>query len=165
MTQEQANHILQIEQLPSQMAQFLQLLDVFQQTLLSESQALKSNLTDQLATTLLTKEKLAEDISLLTQSIEALLKTKQLSLSVLLSTQLPSNLPLSIQQDIQRLITLSNQCHDLNQANGISIQILNKINQHALNIISGQESPNIKLYDASGETQPPESIKKPLGKA
>ncbi|VAW48560.1 hypothetical protein MNBD_GAMMA04-1372 [hydrothermal vent metagenome] len=165
MTQEQANRIQTIEQLPSQMAQFLQLLDAFQQTLLSESEALKSNLTNQLATTLLTKEKLAKDISLLTQSIEARLKTKQLTLSVLLSTQLPSNLPLSMQQDIQHIITLSNQCHDLNQANGISIQILNNINQHALNTISGQEAPNIKLYSASGETQTPESIKKTLGKA
>ncbi|MCF6298361.1 MAG: flagellar protein FlgN [Thiomicrorhabdus sp.] len=165
MTQDQANRIQKIEQLPSQIAQFLQLLETFHETLLSESQALKSNNTDQLSTTILVKSELTEKISLLTQSIENQLKTQQLSLSALLSSTLPSNLPQAMQQNIQRLILLSNQCHDLNQANGISIQILNNINQQTIKIISGQEPPNVKLYGATGETQTSASAKNPLGKA
>ena len=165
MTQDQARQVLKIEPLPSQIAQFLTLLEAFQSILQSESHALKSNHTDQLATTLSVKSELTEKISLLTQAIEKQLDTQSLTLSTLLSAKLPSNLPQSLQQNIQHLITLSNQCHDLNQANGISIQILNNINQHTLKILSGQESSNVKLYSASGETQTSESTKTPIGKA
>jgi flagellar biosynthesis/type III secretory pathway chaperone len=165
MTPKQASAIQQIERLPSQITQFLQLLESFLETLLAESEALRSNHTDQLSTTLSVKNALAEEISLLTQTIEKQLNTQKLTLSVLLSSKPPSNLPLAMQQDIQCLITLSNQCHDLNQANGISIQVLNNINQHTLKILSGQESPNIKLYSARGETQTTQPSKNPLGKA
>jgi len=165
MTPEQAHSIQQIKQLPSQIAKFIQLLESFQEALLSESQALKSNQTELISTTSHIKSQLAEEVSLLTLSIENQLNSKQLTLSLLLSTELPSTIPLAIQKNIQRLITLSNQCHDLNQANGISIKILNNINQHSLKILSGQESPSIKLYGASGETQTTDSTKSPLGKA
>lgn len=165
MTQDQANSIQKIEELPSQIAQFLQLLESFKEALLSESQALKSNNTEQLSTTLSVKNELSEKISQLTQAIEQQLNTQQLTLSVLLSPEISPDLPQTMQQNIQRLILLSNQCHDLNQANGISIQILNNINQHTLKILSGQESPNIKLYGARGKTQATKPTKNPLGKA
>jgi len=165
MTPKQANAIQQIELLPSQIAQFVQQLESFLETLQSESQALKSDQPDQLSSILSIKSVLAEEISRLTQTIEKQLNTQKLTLPDLLSSKRPSNLPQAMQHNIQQLITLSNQCHDLNQANGISIQVLNNINRHTLKILSGQEFSNVKLYGATGETQTSASTKNPLGKA
>ena len=158
--------IRHIEQLPSQIAQFLSLLEHFYNTLLSESQALKSNDSEQISNILPEKNQLSEEISQLTQTLESQLTRQQLTLASLFDSTLSSNLPQPLQQNIERIVTLSNQCHDLNQSNGISIQILKNLNQHTLNLISGKEPSNVKLYSAKGEAKSSGSTpQKPLGKA
>lgn len=155
-----------IEQLPSHIVQFLSLLERFYNALLSESQALKTNNSEQLSNILPSKNQLSEEISQLTQTIELLLKTQQLSLTNLFNLPPPSKLPQPLQQNIERIVALSNQCHDLNQSNGISIKILKDLNQHTLNLISGKEASNVKLYSAKGEAKSSDSVhQKPLGKA
>lgn len=160
-----ANSLQNIEPLTSQMVQFLSVLETFYKTLLSESQALKNNNTDQITDLLSIKRSLSEEISSLTQQIESFLSTQNLTLSTLFKPDFSSTLPKPLQKNIQQVIDLSNQCHDLNQSNGISIQILSNINQHTLNLISGKESPNIKLYGSTGETKTSNTSKAPLGKA
>ncbi len=155
-----------IEQLPSHIVQFLSLLERFYNTLLSESKALKINDSEQLSSVLPSKNQLSEDISQLTQTIESLLRTQNLSLAHLFDLSPSSKLSQPLQQNIERIVTLSNQCHDLNQSNGISIQILKNLNQHTLNLISGKEPSNVKLYSAKGEASSSDSThQKPLGKA
>lgn len=160
------NSIENIEQLPSHIVQFLSLLERFYNVLLSESQSLKTNNSEKLSSLLPSKSQLSEEISQLTQIIESLLKTQQLSLSHLFNLPPSSKLPHPLQQNIERIVALSNQCHDLNQSNGISIQILKNLNQHTLNLISGKEPSNVKLYSAKGEAKSSDSLhQKPLGKA
>lgn len=70
----------------------------------------------------------------------------------------------SLQQKLDKIRILSVSCHDLNQANGISIQILNNMNDYTLNLITGHD-PNTKLYGSKGETQKPKKTGNTLGKA
>ena len=159
-------NILQIEQLPSHIVQFLALLEDFHNVLLSETQALKSNNSDQLSKLLPSKSQLSEDIAQRTKTLESLLNTQQLTLTNLFDSTLSENIPKPLQHNIEQIITLSNQCHDLNQSNGISIQILSNLNQHTLNLVSGKEPSNVKLYSAKGETKSSgQTAQKPLGKA
>jgi len=154
-----------IEQLTSQIAQLVRLLESFHETLLAESLALKSNNTDQITEVLPVKQQRSNDLTALTQKIDSELLSEQLSLSKLFSEELSTGLPDTLQKNIHQAIKLSELCHDLNQSNGISIQILGNINQHTIDLISGKGQSDVKLYGSSGEAQPSKSSKKTLGKA
>lgn len=64
---------------------------------------------------------------------------------------------LGVQMPIQKsfidLITLINECHDLNLVNGIIVQTLSNMNQVSLNILTGQTSSSGQIYSATGERQ------------
>jgi len=156
---------LNIEQLTSQTAQLVGLLETFLDTLQSESSALKSNNPDDINQILPIKEKLSEEVGQVTVQIEKSLSPHDLSLSELLSIERPFKLAPASEKNIQTIIELSQKCNDLNTANGIAIQILNNINQQTIQIISGQEQSNVKLYDAKGESSASGKNKQTLGKA
>ncbi|VAW46766.1 hypothetical protein MNBD_GAMMA03-1642 [hydrothermal vent metagenome] len=167
MTQRMANSnsIQQIEQFTSQIVQFLTLLETFYQTLSSETQALKTNNTEKISEIIPVKHQLSEQLSQKTQAIESLLQAETLTLATVFTPEFSSQLSSSLRAHIQKVIELSTQCQNLNQSNGISIQILSNINQHAINLVSGKETSNVKLYSASGETHRSTNTNPPIGKA
>lgn len=154
-----------IEQLTSQIAQLIRLLENFHEALLAESLALKSNITDQISEVLPVKQQCSNELTLLTQEIDSQLLSEQLSLSKLFSTDFSARLPETLQKQILQAKKRSERCHDLNQSNGISIQILSNINRHTIDLISGKEQAGVKLYSATGETQASKTSNKTLGKA
>lgn len=70
-----------------------------------------------------------------------------------LQDEIFSNLSTPLQKTFTDLIQLTNECHDLNQANGMTVQTLNNLNQAALDILTGQTAPSSQIYGASGERQ------------
>jgi flagellar biosynthesis/type III secretory pathway chaperone len=153
------------QQLTSLVADLTHLLETFLDALQAESEALKKNHSEQLSLTSSTKESKLEAIATSTNLLESNLKAYQLTLSDLFEADLSSKLPQPLQQDIKRLAQLSNNCQDLNQANGMAIQILSNINSHAINLISGKEPSGVKLYGSSGISNTSSKTKKSLGKA
>ncbi len=152
--------------LASQSLELLSSLEKFQATLHSEAQALKATShSEQLTSILESKTQLSEEITQLFQAFDTQLIKHQLSFSELLKDNIPPSIPSSITNTLQSIIQLSQQCHDLNQSNGISIQILKHLNQYTLNLISGHESPPVTLYSAKGKTQSSTTTPPPLGKA
>lgn len=160
--------------LTSLVADLTRLLEGFLVALQNESAALKKNDSTQLTAVLVSKQTLSEEIELLTPKLESGLKAHNLSLKTLAELQAdatPSKssklakLPEALQHDLQALAIISEQCQDLNQANGMAIQMLNNINQHALNLISGKSDPKVQLYGASGATTATSNTKTSLGKA
>ncbi len=164
MTQ-QLNDTQTIEQLSSHIVQFLNLLKRFHNALLSEAAALKSNQTDQLSDAASLKNTLSNDLSQKTHTINTLLKTQNLTLETLFSPDNFNALPAPLNETIPQVLELTQACHDLNQSNGISIQVLSNINQYTLNLLSGKEQENINLYGSSGEQQASQKSKRTLGKA
>lgn len=152
------------EQLTSLIAQLIQLLNQFYKTLQLESAALKANSAEETSNLLPTKQQQSTDIAEVTQSLESALQEHNLTLSELFSSDRASKLPPEMQNDIQEIADLSTKCHDLNQANGMSIQILSNINQHVIDLLSGKPKPDVKLYGSSGETEHSKA-KNSLGKA
>lgn len=153
------------QQLTSLVAELTHLLENFYNALKTESEALKKNNPEQLVLTSTTKQEQSEEIATLTAELESHLKASKLTLASLLELNVSTTLPVALQKAIQKLIAISDQCQDLNQANGMAIQILSNINKHALNLISGKTEPNVQLYGSSGITTASSNIKKSLGKA
>lgn len=69
-----------------------------------------------------------------------------------------------LQQQVNRMVELIEDCHALNAANGIAIRILSNINQTSLQILSGHSGEKVDLYSASGERTTAKSHSS-LGKA
>jgi flagellar biosynthesis/type III secretory pathway chaperone len=59
----------------------------------------------------------------------------------------------NLQKTFHQLIELTNECHDMNLANGMTVQTLSNINQASLNILTGQNPASSQIYGASGERQ------------
>lgn len=76
-----------------------------------------------------------------------------MSLTELLNSPELATLPANLQHKIQSVMVIIQTCFDLNTSNGMSIQILNTLNQHTLDLISGKAATKINLYDASGESK------------
>lgn len=161
----QTDQIQNEQQLTSLVAKLTQLFESFYTALQTESKALKKNNSEQLLLTSASKQEKSADIATLTTELESTLKASKLSLADLFELDVASTLPKTLQQAAQKLVTISNQCQDLNQANGMTIQILSNINKHTLNLISGKTQPNVQLYGSSGVTTASSNSKKSLGKA
>jgi flagellar biosynthesis/type III secretory pathway chaperone len=87
------------------------------------------------------------------------------SVTELLNSDLFTTFPAPLQQQIHALNAIIQACFDLNTSNGVSIQILNTLNQHTLDLISGKSATKINLYDASGESKVTSGQQNSLGKA
>ncbi|GKT11098.1 MAG: flagellar biosynthesis protein FlgN [Thiomicrorhabdus sp.] len=160
-----ADNRLNIEQLTSQTAQLVTLLEDFFKTLQTETLALQANDADQINSILPIKEQQSNEISQLTAEIDKTLLPIELNLTQLFSSEHDLPLTKNAQQQIQNIIKLISDCHNLNQANGMSIQILNNINKQTINLISGKGQPDVSLYGSKGKTTPTSTDKQTLGKA
>ena len=154
-----------IEQLTSQTAQLATLLTNFLQTLQSETLALQINDSDQITQILSIKEQQSDEITKLTEELNQTLQSAELNLTQLLTSEHSLTLPKNTRQYIQTIVELTTECHNLNQANGMSIQILNNMNQQTMNLISGKGQPSVNLYGSKGESAPATTDKQTLGKA
>ncbi|BCN92957.1 hypothetical protein THMIRHAM_07420 [Thiomicrorhabdus immobilis] len=135
----------------SQTESLLRLLKKFSEQLDLESESIRKNLADQILKTTANKQELADKLNSETSALNFNLEKSGLNLNTLVESQLFKTLPKDLQQQTQALISLVQECHDKNLANGMSIQMLSNINQHALDLISGKHKQDIKLYGSSGE--------------
>jgi flagella synthesis protein FlgN len=157
----QTDNIHNRQQLTSLVVELTHLFESFYTSLQTESEALKKNDSELLILTSTTKQEQSEVIARLAAGLESTLKANNLTLANLIEL----NVSTPLQQFAQKLVSISDQCQDLNQANGMTIQMLSNINKHALNLISGNTQPNVKLYGSSGTTTTSTNTKKSLGKA
>lgn len=65
---------------------------------------------------------------------------------------------------IKQVHTQTTACHDLNMANGLSINILNNMNSFTLNLVSGKD-PDMKTYGSKGQAHAAKDKNRTLGKA
>ncbi len=161
----QTDNVQNRQQLTSLVADLTHLLESFYTSLQTESEALKTNDSEQLTLTSATKHQQTDEILRLTAELESSLKANNLTFANLFELNVSTTLPKALQQATQQLVATSDQCQDLNQANGMTIQILSNINKHALNLISGKPQSNVQLYGSSGITTASSNTKKTLGKA
>lgn len=148
--------------LTSQTNQLLETLAEFKTVLKQEANLLSSNQLDQLFPVL-------DQKSLLSANVDQTFKTfnKQLNntlpLDQLAESDVFKTYPEDFQKHVLKLIDAINECYDLNISNGIAVQIMNNLNETAINIFTGQtEKQNV--YGASGTTEKRKS-KTSLGKA
>lgn len=157
-------NVLETSQFTSQIDVLLRLLDQFSLILDDESKNIKSNDTDSLILTTDNKSKLASELNVATKQLEAILSPSNVTLSNITSSDLFKLISPQHQTKIQTFISKVESCHDKNLANGMSIQILSNINQHALDLISGKPQ-DVKLYGSSGEKSRANTNQTTLGKA
>lgn len=72
--------------------------------------------------------------------------------------------PANTLQVLAKIINLSESCKELNIRNGITIQALFNLNSQMIEILSGNESPSVSLYNATGAKKHG-GTKSSLGKA
>ncbi|WP_321276172.1 flagellar protein FlgN [Thiomicrorhabdus indica] len=70
----------------------------------------------------------------------------------------------NLQNLIQKTENMTTACHDLNLANGLSINILNNMNSYTLNLVSGKD-PDMKTYGSKGQENASKDQRRTLGKA
>lgn len=135
----------------------------FKNTLLNEAEVLKTNQIEELPAVLEKKAQLSTQVEIEHQALSTLLNTEQQPLDELLNSNLFKTFPTNLQKQLQQIIEMVNECHDLNLSNGMTVQILNHFNQTALNILTGQEvTPS--MYESSGSKNYSKN-KNSLGKA
>ncbi|MDX1353485.1 MAG: flagellar protein FlgN [Thiomicrorhabdus sp.] len=155
---------LTINQLTSQIDELVHLLQAFSDILDSEAEHIKKNQPEQLTDTTAIKSDMANQLSAATIALEASLKPLNLNISTLIQSDAFKTFPPSTQAKVTELISMIEACHDKNLANGMSIQILSNINQHALDLLSGKPQ-DVKLYGSSGEKTRAANKQSNLGKA
>lgn len=157
---------LNTDQFSSQIDELNLLLLNFQTLLENESKNLKSSDTSDLLTTAQAKEQLTVNIELLVQQINKALPSSLQNKHFFELAQQSAFSAISneLQANVDKCLALSQACHDLNMANGMAIQILSNINEVSLQILTGQNQSDSKLYGASGATTQ-NKLKSSLGKA
>lgn len=135
----------------SQTESMTQILNQFLDALSLETEAIKKNLTQQLLDASSLKSDLANQIEEKTQTLNTILEKSNVTINYLSDSSIFSTLPIEIQNNSLALIELIQKCQDKNLANGMSIQMLSNINQHALDLISGKKKDDTNLYSSSGE--------------
>lgn len=135
----------------SQTESLLRLLKDFSELLDLEAESIKKNLADQILFTTANKQELADKLNSETIELNSNLEKNNLNLTTLIQSPIFKTLPKELQQKTQSLLSLIQECHDKNLANGMTIQMLSNINQHALDLVSGKHKQDVKLYGSSGE--------------
>ncbi|MEA1988261.1 MAG: flagellar protein FlgN [Pseudomonadota bacterium] len=142
---------LNLKQFSSQIVGLMHLLKQFSDILDQESDIIKKNQADQLVQITQSKQDLAEQINSLTNELDQTLANQNLNLISLVNSRSFTLLSEEQQSEVKQTILLVQQCHDKNLANGMSIQMLSNINKHTLDLISGKQQQDVKLYGSSGE--------------
>lgn len=153
----------QLSALENELGQFKHLLE-------QESDLLKHNNITDLPEVALNKQDLSQKIETLVQSLNKTLQTNANDAALqhffdLISSDFVNNIPQELKQHIEQIKELTQACHDLNLANGMSIQILNNINEVSLSLFAGQGSNKESTYSAKGEKSSSNSPRSSLGKA
>lgn len=143
------------------------LLHDFHDILESESAHLKQPPSEALSRTLEQKSAVAQQLESELNTIEELLKPHNNGATFidLAKDNAFSSISDSLQVKVDRIIQLSQDCHDLNTSNGIAIQILSNINDFSIDLLTGKSSAEVKLYGSSGEKQLHNQNQSTLGKA
>lgn len=164
MTQSLAS--LDITQFSSQIDELNALLIEFQDQLKTESDLLKKNDSSALSKSTETKINLTNKIDTQVNKINLILTTNQVQEDFfeLANQKVFQQYSSELQSKVEKTLVLTQACHDLNMANGMSIQILSNINQVSLQILTGQNQTDANLYGSSGVTTQNKS-KSSLGKA
>jgi len=151
-------------QFSSQIEELVCLLDQFSDVLDTEASCIKNNLPEKLIENAQNKNALAIELTDTSNKIEKQLEPFNLSLITLVDDSSFQTLSVNTQSNITELKAKIEACHDKNIANGMSIQMLSNINQHALDLIAGKPQ-DLKLYGSSGEKTNSSSSQGSLGKA
>ncbi|MBN2647046.1 MAG: flagellar protein FlgN [Thiotrichales bacterium] len=140
-------------------------LEAFLGALEQEATHLRTGSAEQLQQISLQKQRLAEEIERQRQLWGETYPEHPLELNSLLAFAQASALPPDLATQIQHLHSLIERCYQLNQTNGVTIQSLNNINQHLLQLYTGQtKTPD--LYTSRGATKKGTNpLRIPLGKA
>lgn len=165
MTQATGDLTINIVQFTSQTEELNRLLIEFSKILDEESSAIRSNHTEELQSVLSQKQNTSEKLNTTSERVEKLLAQHSVNIISLTDSELFTTFPEQLKQNIVDIISLVQHCHDKNLANGMSIQALSTINKHALDLISGKNPQDVKLYGAKGEKTPHASSGTTLGKA
>lgn len=148
---------LNVDQFSSQIETLNQQLLAFEKNLQTESELLHKNQPEALSQHSETKAALVQEIQTQLALIESQLNTadpkKPTNLIELTRLHAFSDLSDALQKKVDQTLALTESCSDLNDANGIAIQILNNINQASIHILAGQADTSLNLYGASGETR------------
>lgn len=148
---ETSNTQFNSKQFTSQTATLTRLLNDFSNLLDQEAQAIKKNDSEALIQASTAKQNLSIELDQATAELNLSLTPLSLNLADFTHHEKFSKLPVDVQNNVKSLISQIETCHDKNLANGMSIQILSNINQHALDLMSGKQGQDVKLYGSSGE--------------
>lgn len=142
---------LNLGQFSSQIVGLMHLLKQFSEILDQESDIIKKNQAEQLTQITQSKQNMAEQLNLLTVELDQTLSNHNLNLISFVSSPSFTSLSEEQQAEVKQTLVLIQKCHDKNLANGMSIQMLSNINKHTLDLISGKNQQDVKLYGSSGE--------------
>ncbi len=145
------------------LSELLASLTKFYDVLGAESNALFNNDSALLFEISQQKEAQSNQISLQIKQLESSFGLPTNLVTLQNSDELKSQ-PRSAQQVLEKIIELSESCKELNMRNGITIQALFNLNSQMIEILSGNESPSVSLYNATGAKKHG-GTKSSLGKA
>ncbi|WP_178861231.1 flagellar export chaperone FlgN [Thiomicrorhabdus cannonii] len=154
----------------SQLEALGQLLQKFLQLLESEAEQLKHGNAESLIDVIEPKAKLGEQIQSCFEKISSFFADStpdnaNAQFFALAKQQAFSAVSTELQDKVNKVIQLTERCHDQNIANGMSIRILSNINKTSLQILSGQSAESVNLYSASGDRTSNKPHSTTLGKA
>jgi flagella synthesis protein FlgN len=155
---------LDLTQLSSHLDALNGLLDAFESVLEQEAALLKDHASEALHPILERKAQLAEQLDRQFQQLETLLPPASGHFADLVRNQAFARQAPKLQHQAETFLSRSQRCNDLNIANGISIQILNNINQVSIELMAGQTDNAPDLYGRSGQSKSSKSSST-LGKA
>ena len=148
------NNLVDEKALTLKTRQLLDALSQFKDVLQQESNILKKFNIENLPELLEKKSALSETIEENFKQFNLCLGSETpKTLDSWLESDIFTTLSEELQKSFKKLIAVTNECHDMNLANGMTVQTLNNINQVSLNILTGQTSPSNQVYSASGERQ------------
>ncbi|BBP45500.1 hypothetical protein THMIRHAS_08730 [Thiosulfatimonas sediminis] len=130
--------------------------DVFFDCLQQEATCIAKGSAIELEEVANNKQQLSQQLEQASKECNHLLSQHQCDLQALLngSDAIVNRLDQPTKQALSALNDKLTASFELNQANGIAVQTLSKINRFTLNLITGQ-NPSVKLYGAKGTTEKP----------
>lgn len=147
---------LHLSELLASLTKFYDVLGAESKALLNNDSALLFEISQQ-------KEARSNQISLQIKQLESSFGLPTHLVTLQNSDELKSQ-SRNTQQILEKIIELSESCKELNMRNGITIQALFNLNSQMIEILSGNESPSVSLYNATGAKKHG-GTKSSLGKA
>jgi len=136
----------------AELASLQTLLDGFLTLLQNEKDAIKHSQIEQLSQIISDKSEASFELENRMTQLNQLAKARfdQTFTDLLAQSDNLTNLEPDERQALQETQQLTLKCHDLNQANGIAIQILKNMNEFTLSLVSGND-PDFKTYGSKGQ--------------